>query len=235
MNNHKAVTEKVLEANRRNAAQSTGPKSAGGKLAVRYNAVKHGLLAKQILFRHDKVRQEEFNDFLDELECDLMPVGPVERMLVEEIGACWWKLQEATRLEFKELRNHRNASKQVIAELKEAGADLNLFAKGSGNGSPPTWGCEKLVVRRSKGNSHTEGEPSIVDKGNLWATKSASSDLDRGCLEVEATLTSSLPTILRYETNLKRDYYNAIHTLRDLQRRRQGGNKEKQKSDTAIH
>jgi hypothetical protein len=98
MNNHKAVTEKVLEANRMNAKQSTGPKSAGGKLAVRYNAVKHGLLAKQILFRHDKVRQEEFNDFLDELECDLIPVGPIERMLVEEIGACWCKTARSDQI-----------------------------------------------------------------------------------------------------------------------------------------
>jgi hypothetical protein len=99
---HKAVSEKVLEANRMNAKKSTGPKSAGGKLAVRYNTVKHGLLAKQILFRHDEARQQAFDDFLDEIERDLMPVGPIERMLVEEICACWWKLQEATGLEFRE-------------------------------------------------------------------------------------------------------------------------------------
>ena len=34
------------------------------------------------------------------------------------------------------------------------------------------------------------------------------------------TLTSSLPTILRYETNLKRDYYRALNALLELQRQR---------------
>lgn len=230
----KKVTNSVIAANRENAKKSTGPKTLEGKSAMRYNAVKHGLLARQILFRHDEARQREFKKFLDDLEHDLMPIGPIERMLVEEIGACWWKLRTATKLEFKEFRDHRNASKQVIAELQGAGYELNLFDESS-TGTLPTWGCEKLVVRRSKGNSHTKGEPSIVDKGNPFWNRSATSDLDRGCLEVEATLTSSLPTILRYETNLKRDYYKAIDALRDLQRQRQGGNKKKQKSDTAIH
>ncbi len=88
MNIHKTVTEKVVQANRKNADKSTGPKSTVGKLAVRHNAVRHGLLAKQILFRHGEVRQQESKQFLDELELDLKPIGFIERMLVEEAGAC---------------------------------------------------------------------------------------------------------------------------------------------------
>ena len=39
------VSLKKIEANRRNAKKSTGPKTGRGKAAVRYNALKHGVLA----------------------------------------------------------------------------------------------------------------------------------------------------------------------------------------------
>ncbi len=43
------VSDKQLAANQRNAKLSTGPKTAEGKEAVKYNALKHGLLAKEVL------------------------------------------------------------------------------------------------------------------------------------------------------------------------------------------
>jgi hypothetical protein len=47
---------------------------------VRHNAVRHGLLAKQISFRYGEVRQQEFKQFLDELEQDLKPIGMIEKI-----------------------------------------------------------------------------------------------------------------------------------------------------------
>ena len=41
------VSEKQLEANRKNA-QKGGVKTEEGKSIVRYNALKHGLLAKEV-------------------------------------------------------------------------------------------------------------------------------------------------------------------------------------------
>jgi hypothetical protein len=225
MKTHKTIREKVITANRSNAKKSTGPKTVVGKLAVRHNAIRHGLLAKQILFRHGEVRQQEFKQFLDELEHDLKPIGLIERMLVEEAGACWWKLGTANKLELQEFRNHRNTSKQVIAELHGAGSDLNLFDKESNTGTLPTWGCDRLVVRRSTGT--TEIEAKSADKTAFMPA--ASSNQERGCLEIQASLTSFLPTILRYEAGLKRDYYRAVNTLLELQRRRKEGEKKKTK------
>ena len=42
----KHVTERQLAANRRNAGASTGPRTAEGKAASRWNALKHGALAQ---------------------------------------------------------------------------------------------------------------------------------------------------------------------------------------------
>jgi len=38
----KTVSQKVIDANRKNAQCNTGPTSSHGKDTVRYNAVKHG-------------------------------------------------------------------------------------------------------------------------------------------------------------------------------------------------
>src|SRR5271157_5061075 len=47
------VSEPRLRANRENAKKSTGPQTARGKAYSRRNALKHGLLAKSVLFRPD--------------------------------------------------------------------------------------------------------------------------------------------------------------------------------------
>ncbi len=43
------TTDKKAEANRQNALKSSGPKTPEGKEAVRLNALKHGLLSKDVL------------------------------------------------------------------------------------------------------------------------------------------------------------------------------------------
>src|SRR6516162_1766714 len=98
----KTVSEKVIAANRANAQKSTGPKTEDAKLAVRLHAVKHGLLAKGIVFRNEE-EQTEFQSLLDELEEEFQPEGVVERMLVEEIGSCWWKLHVAQSWELEDI------------------------------------------------------------------------------------------------------------------------------------
>jgi hypothetical protein len=45
----KSVSIQKLEANRRNALNSTGPRTPEGKANVRLNAFKHGFLSKQIV------------------------------------------------------------------------------------------------------------------------------------------------------------------------------------------
>ena len=47
--NPSTLSESQLKANRENAQKSTGPRTVCGKARSRFNAVKHGLLAKHIL------------------------------------------------------------------------------------------------------------------------------------------------------------------------------------------
>ena len=190
---------------------------------MRHNAVKHGLLAKQILFRTPGSGKEAFQKLLDDLERDYVPVGAVEKMLVEEIGACWWKLRNATRWELKGLQGHRQASQRVINELRREETDHKLLDSEWGT-STPQWECETLVIRSSKDSAGTF-ESSLTRENSaavppIKASQMSESKQKSGGTEIEATLKSSLPMVLRYETSLKRDLYRAIGTLEELQRRR---------------
>jgi hypothetical protein len=89
----KTVTEKVIAANRANAKKTIGPRNTK---TVSQNALKHGLLAKHLLFQNEE-EKTEFSTLLDELDDDYQPVGRTQRALVEEVAVCLWKLQTANK------------------------------------------------------------------------------------------------------------------------------------------
>jgi hypothetical protein len=91
------TSEKQAEANRRNALNSTGPKTPEGKAAVSHNALRHGLLSRDILLPgEDEAALRELGEHLwDELQ----PVGALESLLVNRIISCTWRLQRLGRVE----------------------------------------------------------------------------------------------------------------------------------------
>jgi hypothetical protein len=101
----KAASEKQLAANRKNAQRSTGPRTATGKAASRLNAIKHGLLARQVVaagFFH-RESCEEFQKLSQEYYESLQPVGPVEEMFVGQIITVVWRLRRVRMAETGEV------------------------------------------------------------------------------------------------------------------------------------
>jgi hypothetical protein len=94
------VSEKQLEANKQNA-QLGGVKTLEGKEIVKYNALKHGLLAKEIFIPvgDGAENPEEFNALIEALDTQFKPVGVLEEMLVEKIAVAYWRLRRAYRYE----------------------------------------------------------------------------------------------------------------------------------------
>ncbi len=91
------TSEAKIEANRRNALKSTGPKTERGKERARLNALRHGLTAKQLV-----VEDEDFGDFARfnaELRQTLAPADAVEEQLVECIAVSTWRLRRLWRAE----------------------------------------------------------------------------------------------------------------------------------------
>ncbi len=91
------TTRKQIEANRRNSRMSTGPKTQTGKAESKMNAMKHGLLAADLVVRgEDPV---EFAGVLENLVDELQPQGPLEEQLAERVAACMWRLRRLYRVE----------------------------------------------------------------------------------------------------------------------------------------
>jgi hypothetical protein len=96
------TTEKQREANRRNAALSTGPKTREGKDKVRLNPLKHGLRAEivELLPHEDRV---EFTRRLDAYNHEYAPQSEIEVHLVRQAVVLTWKIERADRHEIASL------------------------------------------------------------------------------------------------------------------------------------
>ncbi len=94
------VSKKQLKANKKNA-QKGGVKTPEGKAIVKYNALKHVLLAKEVVITVGEGAEspEEFNDLLGDLKTQLNPVGTLEEMLVDKVAVGYWRLRRAYRYE----------------------------------------------------------------------------------------------------------------------------------------
>src|SRR3954454_7679567 len=84
------VSAKQLEANRRNALRSTGPRTAAGKARVAQNAIKHGARAASAVLPDED--PAGFAEFLRETLRDHQPVGTGETECVERIADVSWRL-----------------------------------------------------------------------------------------------------------------------------------------------
>ena len=96
------ATERQIEANRRNAARSTGPRTDEGKQASRLNAIKHGLLA-DTAFVPSLDKEEEWKQFRADLLESLQAEGGLESLLAERVIAGAWRLARVGRYERDEI------------------------------------------------------------------------------------------------------------------------------------
>jgi hypothetical protein len=121
------TSEKQIEANRRNARKSSGPRTPEGKDRASNNAVKHGLLSQDVLIRgEDGAALRELSKRLRE---DLKPVGELEDLLVDRIVAAHWRLRRLGRVEADLFTNLSSASKNLGAAFMLDSHDTNAFSK----------------------------------------------------------------------------------------------------------
>jgi len=153
-----ALSPRRLAARRANAMKCTGPRTPEGKAAVRLNALKHGFFASDVVNPEldGPARVEEFNAILDALLEDFQPQSAVERILVDEVAACCWRIRRVLRYECREswvdeddfrraarietpseamaaiMGYDRQAARQRIArKLHRAGLDAFILPSGS--------------------------------------------------------------------------------------------------------
>jgi hypothetical protein len=86
-----------IEANRRNALKSMGPKTEAGKQTSRCNAVRHGLTAETVIGALEDA--EEYKAFEAAITADYDAQSRVERELVLRLASILWRLRRATTME----------------------------------------------------------------------------------------------------------------------------------------
>jgi len=100
------ISDAKIEANRRNAAKSTGPKTPEGKAVSKMNALRHGLLSETVLLPdEDADRLEAFREGILQ---QLKPMGELEELLAHRVVATAWRLQRVARIEVDLLERSRN-------------------------------------------------------------------------------------------------------------------------------
>ncbi len=196
----KPIGQKQLQANRRNAIKSTGPKTTTGRTKVAKNAVKHGLLSRHIVI--DGESQAEFNDFRADLLGGFNPVGPLEQHLADRVIASIWRLNRVGRIEVELLNNLSVADGGTSAGQLPFTVRITKTYEGSPNRYVDEPICEEPI-----------SEP---DKDKLQ--KRTLGELVRADL-AGANILSKFH---RYEAHIDRVLYRALHELQRLQAKRLG-------------
>ena len=124
------VTQRQLEANRRNAQRSCGPRTPAGKDLASRNATKHGLTAERVVVLTED--PAEYERLRAGIRASLQPVGEFERVLADRIAAASWRLGRAARAERElleeglklRMRNHRTLNEDPLAPQPTLGEEL---------------------------------------------------------------------------------------------------------------
>ena len=84
-------TDDQIAANQQNSQLSTGPQTPEGKEVSKMNALKHGLLSKEVLLEGES--EELLIDFGKRIRDELKPIGELELLLIDKIITYSWRLR----------------------------------------------------------------------------------------------------------------------------------------------
>jgi len=106
------ISERQQDANRQNAQHSTGPKTPGGKTAMRLNALKYGLRARSLLIPGEN--PEDYKQLWADLEAEWQPQTRTERMHLEQAAVSQWLLARVAESESRLYQEDIPAERQFV-------------------------------------------------------------------------------------------------------------------------
>jgi hypothetical protein len=203
-------SDKKNEANRQNALKSTGPRTPEGKATASMNALRHGLLAQQVLLPGED--SEALQKLSESLRAELQPSGELENLLVERIIASVWRLRRLGRVEVGIFSWEHHEELAERAERKARGYELEQslaeLMRLSNAEITDIEAHEKALSRAREIRSEQEAED--VTLGRTFAR-----DADKA---------NAFSKLSRYESAIERQLYKALHELERRQVARSGGN-----------
>ncbi len=114
------VSQKKIEANQRNAGNSTGPRTATGKTNSRRNALKHAIFAGVVLVEGAE-DSCAYRKLVNDLHRNWKPIGRMEEIHVDRLAILLWQQRRALQWERRIIRDQFFVQPNVIdAELQKA-------------------------------------------------------------------------------------------------------------------
>ena len=218
------VTYKKLQANRRNAEKSTGPKTRVGKNRARMNSLKHGFFAKSMHFESFE-DESEYHELEDGIKNSLSPIGMLEELEAQRIALLAWNERRLIRLTERQLAEY---------ERPKLNPQLQQFIAASQFRDVPLPGIPEPDDQASAGYSAWEARELVATIRNdqLESKRSEDSlgldeekrDLDAnsensGCY-VEVRLGQALQTLQARLASNEKSYERAVNRFRSLKQLR---------------
>ena len=188
----RTTSAKQIAANRSNAVKSTGPRTPQGRAVSRMNALKHGILSKQVLVRGLILQEssEELEALHRRFWEELQPAGPLEEMLVDQIVTAHWRLRRALTAESGEIalnvdtgQRRRSRGTNPVLQWSAFGDPIHAMEESAvGNAILREWLGEVRDAVEAEGTlteaavqklaAHFGGKPnSLVDKLEAFRRK----------------------------------------------------------------
>jgi hypothetical protein len=195
-----------IEANRRNAIKSTGPKTEVGKQRSRRNALRHGLTAETVVAALEDA--EDYKAFEAAVTADYDAQSAVERELVLRLASVLWRLRRATTMETglfeiqAAYQRHDRPKHQLLPDSSKV--VRALFRSPRNKGAAPDGALTIMEEVSDSGNK--------ADAVNVTFAR---------CFLQLANLPNlALDRLSRYEATLVRQAARIIYALQTLDRRK---------------
>lgn len=213
------ATELQKRANRANSLKSTGPTSDAGKIAVRLNATRHGLLSKAPIMAGES--EEEYGALRSQLESELAPVGIMEGQLCERLVGMLWRLRRLSHIEAGILT--AGAAKSFADAAEEVAKTYTRTEEGQAAllaTMNEEWEGRTVIENEA---AHTDASDAAKEaRAVLWSVPALLGAAYRN----DAGGADALTKLSRYETTLERSLFRSLEELRRLQEVRLGSKKE---------
>ena len=211
------TTLKQIEANRRNAQSSTGPRTEAGKERSSRNAVRHGLTAETVIEPLEDA--EDYQAFEEAVAADFDAETAVERELILRLASLLWRLRRATSIETGLFQIGSASSAEHEQCLPGTGLRTETPNAVVRIVQSPTNPLSKRVERANRktawnipSDNRPNGSALSIDMQLLLAQRFMGLEDLNGAFE----------RISRYEVALWRQVRQIVFTLSTLQRRHSG-------------
>ena len=197
-----------IEANRRNALRSTGPKTDAGKQVSRRNAVRHGLTAETVVSALEDA--EDYKAFEAAITADYDAQSAVERELVLRLASILWRLRRATTMETglfeiqaQQLHDYQQ-NRQLLSNSHEVIQTPFRWAESASGGAASSRAVSNIETLSDSGR-----------KADATAVEFA-----RCFLRLANLPNFALDRLSRYESTLWRQAGRILHALEIMYRRK---------------